>query len=78
MFSFGSTFTHNTTQDIVTFEGFKQKQIFVLSDNEKNHFLINADDFKENYSATGEHNHTDYCCDEHNLHTQPHRGCLLR
>lgn len=23
-------------------------------------------------------NHTDFCCSNHNTHSQPHRGCLLR
>jgi len=24
------------------------------------------------------HDHTKYCCAEHNFHVKPHRGCILR
>jgi hypothetical protein len=27
---------------------------------------------------TGVHDHDHYCCPEHNTHSSPHSGCLLR
>jgi len=35
-------------------------------------------EFLDNWEDYNVHDHTAFCCAEHNHHTSPHRGCLLR
>lgn len=30
------------------------------------------------YISTGNHDHQNWCCSEHNIHVTPHHGCVLR
>lgn len=60
----------------VVFQGATVSRAVITRNGET--VIIPAKEFYDNYTLTDEHDHVNYCCDVHDTHTSPHKGCLLR
>jgi len=50
--------------------------VFSLPDGTQR--MLNRHIFTAEYKDAGKHDHENYCCLMHDLHSVPHRGCLFR
>lgn len=77
MIIFGATYRDKRTDELFKFVGATTSRMF-LEPEVGEVFPIPRQEFDENMELTEKHDHENYCCDEHDLHTMPHKGCLLR
>jgi len=73
---YGATYRDTRTGENAVLLGLKVSQTVIQYDSGAK--SIPHAEFNEFFVDTGIHDHESFCCDEHDLHTMPHKGCILR
>lgn len=74
----GAAYGEDSTGRRATLQGLRSRSLVILWEDSGSYEDIHRDRFKRGFSDLDEHDHESYCCTEHDVHSSPHRGCLLR